>query len=84
MVEGARPRLTLSEATQAGDRRNKVLRLGKRPVSTISALIAATISPASRPAALAGMSAACAMTSVRNFFDMHGPPSARVLDRGRG
>ncbi len=45
----------------------------KRPLSTISALIAATISPASRPAALAGMSAARAMTSVRNFFDMLGP-----------
>src|ERR671916_1117805 len=42
----------------------------KRPVSTISARIAATTSPASRPAALAGMSAARAMTSVRNLFDM--------------
>ena len=42
----------------------------KRPVSTISARIAATTSPASRPAALAGMSAARAMTSVRNLLDM--------------
>src|SRR5918993_754328 len=42
----------------------------KRPVSTISARIAATTSPASRPAVLAGMSAARAMTSVRNLLDM--------------
>ena len=42
----------------------------KRPFWTISPLMAAMMSAASRPAALAGISVDLTMTSVRNFFDM--------------
>ena len=42
----------------------------KRPVVTISVLMASIISAASRPDARAVISVDCWMTSVRNFFDM--------------
>src|SRR3954454_12447706 len=43
----------------------------KRPVSMISALIAAIRSAASRLAVTAGISVDWTMTSVRNFLDIH-------------
>src|SRR4051794_32301096 len=49
----------------------------KRPTSMISALIAAIMSAASVPAALAGISVDLRITSVRNFFDM-----AQLLAKG--